>query len=223
MIEQEFVVTEAVAEGVIDPGEKISFEEYLRRFTAYEGGHTEWLAGEVAIYPMTNNLQHNELVAFLTSLLRFMISIHKLGRVILAGVPMKYSDTMPAREPDVMVILRDHLDRLRPTYIDGIADIVIEVISPESDARDRGAKFIEYEAAGVPEYWLFDPIRQEAIIYARGQDDRYHPFPLDAQGRLTSTLLPGFALDPHILWGETLPDGMALVALVQAMDGDQNG
>jgi Uma2 family endonuclease len=130
---------------------------------------------------------------------------------------MKYSDEKPAREPDSMVILNAHIERIRPTYVDGIADIVIEVLSPESDARDRGDKFVEYEAAGVPEYWLFDPMRQDALIYGRGEDGYYHRLPRDEQGRLISQVLPGFVLSPDVLWQETLPSGPDMVRLVEGM------
>jgi Uma2 family endonuclease len=162
-------------------------------------------------------LHHNEIFAFLAALLRLLVGMHKWGRVITAGIPMKYSNEQPAREPDIILLKNEHLDRLTDTYVNGIADIVVEIVSPESAERDYGAKFIEYEAAGVPEYWRVDPIRTHAVVYALGEDGRYHPLPLDAQGRLVSQVLPGFALDPALLWGERLPDGMELVELAQGM------
>lgn len=51
--------------------EKISFEEYLRQYEGFEGGRTEWLAGEVAIYPMPNNVTHNNARTLLSG--RWMI------------------------------------------------------------------------------------------------------------------------------------------------------
>ncbi|MEJ7756097.1 MAG: Uma2 family endonuclease [Nocardioidaceae bacterium] len=51
------------------------------------------------------------------------------------------------------------------TYLDGAADLAIEIISPESIGRDRGEKFVEYEAAGIREYWLIDPERRQAEFY----------------------------------------------------------
>jgi Uma2 family endonuclease len=197
--------------------DKISFEDYLKQYADYEGARTEWLAGEVGIYPMSNNAQHNEIFSFLSALLRLFVGMHKIGRLITAGIPMKWSDDQPAREPDLMILLNDHIDRLKSTYVDGIADIVVEIVSPESDERDHGKKFLEYEAAGVPEYWRLDPIRSLAVIFALGEDGRYRPLPLDEQGRLVSRVLPGFALDPSILWQDHLPDGMELFTLAQAM------
>jgi Uma2 family endonuclease len=197
--------------------EKLSFHDYLSRYSSYEGGRTEWIAGAVAVYTMANNTNHQRLLKLWLSLLDLFVSIRSLGEVFPAGLPMYVGEDKPAREPDLMIVFTSHLERIKPTYLDGIADIVIEIVSPESASRDRGDKFIEYEALGVPEYWLFDPLRQDAGIYALGSDGVYRRVPLDAAGRLTSTLLPGFALDPALLWQEPLPDATALIGLVQSM------
>jgi Uma2 family endonuclease len=116
-----------------------------------------------------------------------------------------------------MVILTPHLDRVRATHIDGIADVVVEIVSPESDARDYADKLTEYEAAGVPEYWLIDPQRQQAVIHVLDADLRYRRAPLDGQGRLVSTVLPGFALAPAQLWQDTYPGSVTIVRLAEAM------
>ena len=129
---------------------------------------------------------------------------------------MKTSDHKPAREPDIMVILNAHLDRMRDTYIDGIADVVVEIVSPESDIRDYADKLTEYEAVGVPEYWLIDPQRQQAVIHVL-EGGRYRRAPLDAQGRLVSTVLPGFALDTALLWQQPYPGSITIVRLAEGM------
>jgi hypothetical protein len=60
----------------------------------------------------------------------------------------------------------------------------------------------------------------DARFYALGAEGNDHPLPLDARGRLTSAILPGFALDPGILWRERLPRGAEVFALVEAMGGE---
>lgn len=130
----------------------ITFEEYLKVYDSFEGGRTEWLGGKVAIYPMSNNIQHQKILQFFVWLMGMFIAKHDLGQCFLAGIPMFVGDDKPAREPNLMVILTPHLDRIKHTYVDGTADIVVEIVSPESAARDHGNKLIEYEALGVPEY-----------------------------------------------------------------------
>jgi Uma2 family endonuclease len=193
---------------------KVTLQEYLKD---YEGVYAEWIGGEVIVYPVSNNTMHQLILVFLTKLLGLYLDFRALGRLLIAGSPMVVHEEQSARQPDLMIILNAHLDRIKAQNVEGPADIVIEIVSPESGGRDRGDKFIEYEAAGVAEYWLLDPVRKEAVIYALGEDKRYHRAALDTQGRLVSTLLPGFALDPAILWREDMPGGADLLALVEAM------
>jgi Uma2 family endonuclease len=117
----------------------------------------------------------------------------------------------------LLIVLNENRHRINENYLDGPADAVIEIVSADSSNQDRGEKFVEYESAGVPEYWLVDPLRTEANVYALGDDGRYHPLPKDAEGRLVSKVLPGFALHPDLLWREEPPAGAELVALVQQM------
>jgi Uma2 family endonuclease len=83
--------------------------------------------------------------------------------------------------------------------------LVIEIVSPESVGRDRGEKFVEYEAGGVREYWLIDPDRQQAEFYQLDETGRYHLAAIDKDGRFHSTVLPNFWLQVDWLWQEPLP------------------
>ena len=91
-------------------------------------------------------------------------------------------------------------DWLREVYLDGPADLVVEVVSPSSGPRDRGDKFYEYEAGGVPEYWLVDPAR----VY-RLKERRYQSVRSDDEGLVYSEAMPGFWLKEAWLWQDPLP------------------
>lgn len=195
--------------------EGITFEEFLK---LYDGKHAEWLpSGEVII--VSNNTLHQQILTFLVSLLRLFLGIKNVGELLLAGVPMQLSKDLPTREPDILIILNEHLDRIKPTFVDGAADICIEIVSPESVSRDYGDKFKEYEAAGVREYWLLDPERHVFDIHVLQPNGLYARNPVDAQGRVVSMLLPGFALDPALVWRESLPNGLELLRLLGEMTG----
>jgi Uma2 family endonuclease len=191
----------------------LTFEEFLTQFAEV---HAEYHMGNVEVI-VTNNTQHQEIIMFLVALLRQVLGLRKLGRLMLAGVPMKLHGDLPKREPDLMIIFNKNADRIKATYVDGPADIVIEIVSPESDERDHGPKLLDYEAAGVGEYWLFDPLREEADVYALEPSGRFRRLAKDEKGRIVSRLLTGFALDPAILWRDRLPEGLELIELVQEM------
>lgn len=95
--------------------------------------------------------------------------------------------------------------RLKRLYLDGPADLVVEIISPGSRGVDRGDKFYEYEQGGVPEYWLIDPDRKQAEFYLRGEDGIHRPAPVGKDGVDHSQVLPGLWLKVDWLWQEPLP------------------
>ena len=46
----------------------------------------------------------------------------------------------------------------------GAPDLVVEILSPSTGAFDRVKKMDLYEAAGVKEYWLLDPIKKKLVV-----------------------------------------------------------
>jgi Uma2 family endonuclease len=58
-------------------------------------------------------------------------------------------------EPDVCVIRADTVPRGQ-SYQAADVLLAVEVISPDSEARDRGAKPAKYAAAGIPNFWLVE-------------------------------------------------------------------
>jgi Uma2 family endonuclease len=88
--------------------------------------------------------------------------------------------------------------------------VVIEIVSPESIGRDRGDKLVEYERAGVKEYWLLDPDRQSAEFYELGADGLYHMARID-DGVYRSRVISGFWLRVDWLWMTPLPPTLDLL------------
>ncbi len=180
---------------------KLSYEDFL---VQYDGKHAEWVNGEAIMTPAAS-AKHQDIGSFLESLLRTYVESQNLGRLLRSPFQMKVGSDLPGREPDLLFVASVNLDRLKSTYLDGPADVAIEIISPESINRDRGEKFVEYESAGVLEYWLLDPIREQADFYRLGADDRYHPVLPDDEGIYRSEVVKGFWLRVSWLWQEPMP------------------
>jgi Uma2 family endonuclease len=190
----------------------VTFEEFL---AWPEEGRVEWVDGEI-VRLSPGSLAHQELLDFVHDLIKTFVRARGLGETYLAGVAMRLPTRPSGRDPDVLFVATEHLDRLTPTYINGPADLVVEIVSPDSVTRDRGEKFAEYEAAGIPEYWLIDPLRQEALFYRLGQDGRYHQGPIAPDGRYHSAILPGFWLLVEWLWQRPLPSAIEVMQQVMA-------
>lgn len=135
---------------------------------------------------------------FLTTLLKVFCEARGEGFAVGDGFAQRL-DGGTVRVPDVAYFRPGSLPRVGPTYSEGGADLVAEIVSFDSQGRDRGEKFVEYEAASVEEYWIIDPIRRTADFY-RLQDGRYRPVLPDVQGRVHSSVLPGFWVRVDWLW-----------------------
>jgi len=179
--------------------EKMTYEEFLA--WADEDTLAEWVDGEVVMYTPASK-RHQDIGGFLYEVLRAYARPRRLGEVVQAPFQMKLEH---GREPDLLFVAQEHLERLKETYLDGPADLVVEIISPQSLERDRGAKFAEYEAGGVAEYWLLDPLRRWAEFYQLGEEGRYEIAFIGREGVYHSETLPGFWLRVEWLWQEPLP------------------
>ncbi len=181
---------------------KLSFQEFLD--WCDEDTHAEWVNGRVVLMSPASD-PHQEISSYLESILRPFVQKHQLGRVIRAPFVMRLEAVSAAREPDLMFVSQARLSRMTKTYLDGAADMAVEIVSPESSVRDRTEKLAEYEAAGVREYWLIDPERKRADFFEQGADRRYYPVPL-ADGCYHSQVVRGFWFRVQELWDYPLPD-----------------
>jgi Uma2 family endonuclease len=181
---------------------KMTYEEFLAR--ADEHTFAEWVDGEV-IRMSPASQRHQLLASFLTSLFQHLVESRQSGMILNAPFQMKLATRPSGREPDVLFVASEHVGRLKENYLDGPADIAVEIISPESRARDRGDKFYEYEQGGVREYWLIDPLRKQAEFYVLGDDGIYRLATVGEDGVFRSRVLEGLELKVAWLWQEPLP------------------
>lgn len=168
----------------------------LARLLAAPEGRYEWADGNLIEMPPASP-EHGRRSLFLAMILNAYAEHHDLGVVYPDGLILHLDATI--RIPDVAFLRRANLDRVGATHCEGGADLVVEIVSPESGARDRGEKFDEYERAGVEEYWIVDPRRRMAEFY-RLNDGLYAAVAPDAEGRVKSSALPGFRLPIMWLW-----------------------
>lgn len=82
--------------------------------------------------------------------------------------------------PDVMIICNENIIKEMGIY--GVPDLVVEVLSPGTEKRDRGIKKNLYEKYGVKEYWLVNPETKSVEVYLLADqklnlDEVYRIFP----------------------------------------------
>jgi Uma2 family endonuclease len=191
----------------------MSYEEFLA--FGEDTTHAEWVEGEVIVL-MPPKTVHARTASFLLRLLSFYADLRDLGEVIAAPFEMRILPGRSSREPDILFVAREHLDRLTAERLDGPADLVVELISDDSVARDRADKFYEYQEAGVGEYWIVDPRpgKQRVDFFHLAPDGKYQALLPEAGGRYHSPTLPGFWLSPDWLWQDPLPKPLTLLMTI---------
>lgn len=71
--------------------------------------------------------------------------------------------------------------------------LAVEVVSPESIKRDYQTKLREYTQAGVPEYWIVDPLQEQVTALLLRSGD-YSAQEFIGEQIVRSLLLPSWAV-----------------------------
>lgn len=114
--------------------------------------HTELLDGSL-IFVSPQRIFHSRMIDLLTYGLRSGApSELKVVREMTVALNRRN-----APEPDVSVVRAEAVTGRELTRFDA-ADVLlaVEVVSPDSEARDRDTKPQKYAAAGIPNFWLVE-------------------------------------------------------------------
>jgi Uma2 family endonuclease len=206
------IITSSSPAGRAPPRVSMTFDEFLARTD--EHAWAEWVDGEVIT--LTASFEHQDLCLFLARIVSHFVEQHDLGKVYIPPFAVRCLAALPAREPDLLFIRKDRLHLLRPKFLDGPADLVVEVVGDDSRTRDRRDKFREYAAGGVREYWLIDQPRKQAEFFLLGDQGAFEPLPIGEDGVVRSVVLDGLWLDVAWFWLDPLPTLADVLARLQA-------
>src|SRR5204863_8223416 len=95
----------------------------------------------------------------------------------------RFASRRRRRVPDLMFISNARLRLLKPTHIEGAPDLIMEIVSPDSESRDRREKYLDYQAAGVCVYWIIDPLSRTIEVYTLSRDKKYRRI-VEVEGKL---------------------------------------
>jgi len=186
----------------------MSEEDFLSWVAANEV-RAEWVEGEV-IMMAPADLEHQDVGFWLCMLLRLYVERRDLG-IAFMDVWTRLREPRPQlRAPDVLFVAKHRAEITKTGKVNGPPDLVIEVVSSDSEARDWREKFLDYQGAGVREYWVIDPASKSAEAYLLSSQGLYQRFEV-VDGRISSVVVPGFFVKLDSLWRSPRPSVLDLL------------
>ena len=164
---------------------KMTVEEYLEWESQQEIRH-EYVNGE--LFAMTGGtIPHNDIALNLYTALRPHLRSREC-RVNVSDVKVQISPASPYYYPDVIVSCNPQ-DLNARKFIQ-FPQVIVEVLSPSTEAKDRGEKFIYYQTMpSLQEYVLIDPEKVAVECYRRGEGRMWLYYPYQAGDRISLSSL----------------------------------
>ncbi|HVT19692.1 MAG TPA: Uma2 family endonuclease [Thermoanaerobaculia bacterium] len=145
-------------------------------------------------------LLHQMIVLFLALRLNEMARAAG-GLAVIAPMAVLLADHSTV-EPDITYVSAERLG-IAKRWIEGVPDLLVEVLSPSTARRDRGEKLRLYAESGVREYWIVDPeARQIEFLVASGGTAGRFEVALPDGHVYRSQILSEIVLDLADFWRE---------------------
>ncbi len=129
-----------------------------------DGNRYEAIAGELHVTPAPS-VRHQRISGELEAALRDLLDRHRHGEMLHAPVGVEFPSTGEGVQPDIVVIAAARRGIIDDDWIRGAPDIVVEILSPSTQRRDRGVKLKLYDSQGVGEYWIVDSTARTVEIW----------------------------------------------------------
>ncbi len=157
-----------------------------------DGHHYEIVNGVLLMAPAPSP-DHQSIAVRLTYYLFAHVELGGLGRVFAGPIDVELGPK-DVFQPDVLVLLNAHLDRIAAKRIIGAPDLVVEVASPGTATFDRLTKYDVYARAGIAEYWIVRPAQRtiEVLVLQHGEYRSLGIF--HGHQALLSKIVPGLSV-----------------------------
>jgi Uma2 family endonuclease len=175
----------------LEPLQGLWTEALYLKLTDQTNHPIEFTDGSIEALPMPTE-HHQAILEWLFLALRSFIE--QIGGKVRFAPLRLYIRAGKFREPDIL-LMRDANDpRRQDRYWLG-ADLVVEVVSEDDPERDTVEKVADYAEAGIPEYWIVNPLTETITVLALGAEG-YRTHGVFQRGEVArSALLDGFAVE----------------------------
>jgi len=169
---------------------KFTYDDYLN---TPEDKRYELLDGDLIALPSPEEFHQRVSILLGAKLVQFSVE-NRMGRVYHAPFDVVLSD-MDVVQPDLIFVSNERVDIITPANIQGAPDLVVEILSPSTAARDKNFKRSLYARHGIAEYWMVD-LTEKNITVLRLGERGFEVVETYSEGEiLTSSTLQGFTLN----------------------------
>jgi Uma2 family endonuclease len=179
---------------VVNHNIRFTYEDY-KSLPEDSGKRYELVDGDLLMVPAPTT-RHQLVSVNVLLLLQSFVRAHGLGTILHAPVDLVFTreSERDVLQPDIVFISRARAAILQPAEIQGAPDLVVEILSPSTEDRDRGFKRRLYGRYGVLEYWIVDPAG-ETVEVIRARDDQFNTASTYGMGdTFTTPLLQGLII-----------------------------
>jgi Uma2 family endonuclease len=173
------------------PARKLTYDDLLaipedgKRHELIDGVH------HVTASPVP---QHQIILGNLYFLIRQHLDANPVGRAYLSPLDIVFS-MFDVVEPDLVYVSSERGQIVTAKHVHGSPDLLVEILSRSTAARDEGIKLELYDRYDVREYWVLDPEQAVIRVYRRPAGRLVLVEELaGSDAALTSLLLPGLTL-----------------------------
>ena len=139
----------------------LRYEDYV--LLPNDRNRYEILEGELTVTPAPST-KHQTASGNLFVLLAHYIKERDLGRLFYAPIDLILESTS-VLQPDLLFVSKDRQHIITERAIEGVPDLVVEILSPTTSRSDRVTKAQIYARHRVPVYWIVDPEQEVIEIY----------------------------------------------------------
>ena len=162
-----------------------TYKEYLT--LPNDGKRYEIADGVLLLTPPLTGT-HQDTIGEVSFYLRSHVKLAGLGLVIPAPFIVELS-AKDVFQPEILVVMNAHRDRVQEKKIVGAPDLVVEVSDSSTAAFDRLTKYDTYEYAGVLEYWILNLERRTVEIFVLEGDEYYSLGVFQGEQKVPSRLI----------------------------------
>jgi Uma2 family endonuclease len=180
---------------VLKPKIKYTYEDYKSLYI-WENKQYELLDGEIIMVPAPSTY-HQKISGQIYFLIKLFVEKTGSGVIFYSpiDVVLDGEEGCDVVQPDIIFISKDRLDIIKEEEIRDAPDLVIEILSPATEKKDRFYKKSLYARHAVREYWIVDPDKKSIELYTLTEEGFKLHQEYNVGDILMSIILEGLEID----------------------------